>query len=236
MGPAIPTSDRFLYRNQLFQELLAVAGDSCFAGHRVLEIGPKDGQDSLRLASLHPKELVLIDLPEKREMNETWIGKISCQTRYIEANLMYMPEVDFVSLGQFKLIWCTGVLYHNAEQLRFIRKLFRLLDVGGFLVLESATLRLSPALRAGAFVEVHYPETYRNTGTITHLPTKAAIKAWLMMVGFKEIHDSDCYRKFNRSLIGLRYACISKKNAEDDADCYYKYSSLNPRYPFGDSV
>jgi len=26
-------------------------------------------------------------------------------------------------------------------------------------------------LQQGAFVEIHYPQTYRDTGTITHLPS-----------------------------------------------------------------
>ena len=66
-------------------------------------------------------------------------------------------------LGKFRLIWCTGVLYHNAEQLRFLRKLFNLLEDDGYLVLESATLRLSAKLRQGNYVEIFYPQTYRNT-------------------------------------------------------------------------
>ena len=33
-------------------------------------------------------------------------------------------------------MWCTGVLYHNPEQLRFVRQLFDLTAPGGHLVLE----------------------------------------------------------------------------------------------------
>ncbi len=225
-----------MYRVELFQELLTLAGRDYFHRERILEIGPKDGLDSRRLAALKPQELVMIDLPEKRSGNEAWLQEITCPHQYIEANFMYMPNQAYEALGTFRLIWCTGVLYHNAEQLRMLRKLYQLLDPGGYLVLESATLRLTKSLRQGAYVEIHYPETYRDTGTITHLPTVNAIKAWLRMVGFQTTYDSNCYRAYNREVIGQRYACISQKTSEDDADAYYQKSGLNPKYRFGDST
>ena len=232
--PAQP--ERLMYRVELFNELIAIAGQETFQDKRILEIGPKDGLDSKRLASLSPQELVMIDLPEKRSGNEKWLSQIDCPTEYIEANFMYMSPEDQQGLDKFHLIWCTGVLYHNAEQMRLLRKLYLLLEVGGFLVLESATLRGAKSLRNGRFVEIHYPQTYRNTGTITHLPSIGAVKAWLDMVGFKQVHDSQCYQKHNKELIGQRYACICKKQADDEADSYYHVSGLNPNYRFGDST
>ncbi len=234
--PASLRPERLMYRVELFNELLKIAGNEQFFNKRILEIGPKDGLDSKRLANLSPQELIMIDLPEKREGNEQWLNQIDCPKKYIEANLMYMPHEAYQSLGKFHLIWCTGVLYHNAEQMRFLRKLYRLLEIEGHLVLESATLRLAKSLRDGAFVQIHYPETYRNTGTITHLPTANAIKAWLSMVGFKKIHDSICYEKYDRKLVGQRYACICQKSDQDEVDSYYQKSGLNPEYHFGDST
>lgn len=231
-----PLPEPLMYRVVLFDELLNISGKAYFRDSRILEIGPRDGLDSNRLASLQPKELVMIDLPEKREGNEQWLNQITCPSKYIEANLMYMPTQDYDALANFRLIWCTGVLYHNAEQMRMLRKLYRLLEVGGYLVLESATLRLAKSFRSEAYVEIHYPETYRQTKTITHLPTANAIRAWLTMVGFQEIHGSHCYRNYNRSLIGQRYACVCKKNADDKPDVYYQKSGLNPQYRFGDST
>lgn len=228
--------EALMYRKELFGDLLKVAENEYFRETRILEIGPKDGLDSKRLASCSPKELVMIDLPEKRKSNETWLSEVTCKYRYIEGNLMYLSLRDYEALGKFRLIWCTGVLYHNAEQMRLLRKLYRLLEKGGYLVLESATLRLTKSLRDGSYVQIHYPETYRNTATITHLPTVGAIKSWLRMVGFQEIHDSKCYRRYNKNLEDQRYACICKKNDEDESDAYYTKSGLNPKYRFGDST
>lgn len=235
-GP-VERSERLMYRVYLFDELVNLTGRECFQGKRILEIGPKDGLDSKRLASLSPSEFVMIDLPEKSRGVLGWLSDISCMHRYIEANFMYMSEDEYVGLGKFDLIYCTGILYHNTEQLRLLRRIFKLLNSGGYLVLESATARKLPKkLKEGCYVEIHYPKTYRDTGTITHLPTASAIKTWLTMVGFLEIYDSKCHEKDNKSLIDQRMAFICKKTHSDEADSYYGKSGLNPIYRFGDST
>lgn len=231
-GPPEP----LMYRRALFAELEAQVGRDGLRGKRILEIGPRDGLDSLRLAGLAPAELVMIELPEKDAVTAAWRDAIACPHRYIEANLMYLTAEETAGLGRFALIWCTGVLYHNAEQLRMLRKLYKLLEPGGRLVLESATLRGPKALREGSYVAIHYPETYRDTGTITHLPTAKAIHAWLAMVGFTEVAPSDCFAATNPDLVDERMACIARKSGEDDAGIYYGKSGLNPDYAFGDST
>jgi SAM-dependent methyltransferase len=220
-----------MYRVHLFYELCSITKAEWFCGKRILEIGPNDGLDSKRLASLGPSQLVMIELPSKHQGNVKWLPDIKCSHNFIEANFAYMKESI---LGRFDLIWCTGVLYHNAEQMRFLRKLYKLLNVGGYLVLESATLR-KKTLQDGRFVEIYYPQTFRDPSTITHLPTASAIKAWLQMVGFREIYDSKCYEKGNKDLIRQRMACICRKNAEDEGGVYYNYPG-NPSYRYGDST
>lgn len=225
-----------MFRIYLFEELLARVNQAgYFAGKRILEIGPRDGLDSKRLASLQPAGLVMIELPSKRERVATWLADIRCPHQFIEGNFMYLSAEEYTSLGKFDLIWCTGVLYHNPEQLRFLRKLYRLLNIQGYLVLESATVR-TRSLRSGPYVEVFYPQTYRDTGTVTHLPSATAIKAWLQMVGFRDIRDSSCYERENKKLAGTRYACICQKTSDEDGDVYYGKAGLNPAYRFGDST
>jgi SAM-dependent methyltransferase len=235
-GSSAAVREPLMYRVHLFEEFITRAGRQTFRDRRILEIGPRDGLDSRRLASLLPGELVMVDLPEKRGAVAAWLADIACPHRYIEGNFMYLPPEEYASLGRFDLIWCTGVLYHNAEQLRFLRKLYRSLNAGGYLVLESATLRLAESLRGGCYVEIHFPETYRNTGTITHLPSAPAINAWLSMVGFQEIHPSSCFEVENRDLVGQRYACICRKTSEEAGSTYYWKTGLNPEYRFGDAT
>ena len=117
-----------------------------------------------------------------------------------------------------------------------MRKLYKLLEVDGWLVLESSTLRGPSLLRDGAYVQIHYPRAFRDTGTVTHLPTAGAIKAWLSMAGFSEIRDSRCFEKDNPDLVGLRMAWLARKTDEDGSGLYYAKSGLNPAYKLGDNT
>ena len=44
-------------------------------------------------------------------------------------------------------------------------------------------------------VELHWPRQYRDNRTITHLPSRLAIKSWLEMVGFENVAIEDVYSK-----------------------------------------
>ena len=83
-------SERLMYRVYLFEELCTLTDRQTFNGKRILEIGPKDGLDSRRLAALEPNELIMIDLPEKKDMVVEWLTSLQCPNKYIEANFMYM--------------------------------------------------------------------------------------------------------------------------------------------------
>lgn len=139
------------------------------------------------------------------------------------------------ALGTFGLIWCTGVLYHNAEQFRLLRRLHLLAEPGAVLVLESAITR-NPRFRDCPAVEIFWPETYRGTGTVTHLPSKKAIVAWLEMAGWRNIAEVPCYARFNPDVIDQRVALLAERLGETDLGFeYYARSGLNPAYKVGDA-
>lgn len=47
-----------------------------------------------------------------------------------------------------------------------------------------------------AAVELFWPHSYKNVPTITHLPSRQAIKSWLAMVGFSQVNIwEDVYSK-----------------------------------------
>ncbi len=225
----------YAYRFHLFQELIQIYGETSFKGKRFLEIGPKDGEDTARLSSLEPSEYYLFDLPDKSAENEKWIENLKDNQKLIIKNFLYLSQEDYDNLGSFDLIYFTGVLYHNPEQLRFIKKLYDKLNHGGVLVLESATIRNS-YLRNKNLVQIWYPETYRSTTTISHLPSKKAIKSWLKMVGFEKIFDSKCYDKENYNVRNLRYACIAEKRPTDKIETYYKKQIEDSDYFIGGST
>ena len=135
----------------------------------------------------------------------------------------------------FDLIYFTGVLYHNPEQLRFIKKLYDKLNNGGVLVLESATVR-NFLLRKMNLVQVWYPNTYRNTTTISHLPSKKAIRSWLKMVGFSKIYDSKCYNFENYNVKELDMPVLLKNNQMTNLEVYYKKQIENSDFEIGGST
>jgi 2-polyprenyl-3-methyl-5-hydroxy-6-metoxy-1,4-benzoquinol methylase len=198
---------------------------------RVLEIGPKHGKDSLLLSSLGPSELVLIDLPEKHPMIERWLPQIPCHKAYVQGNILYLAEEEYAQLGSFDLVWCLGVLYHNVEQLRLIKRLYDLCEVGGKVVVESATTR-NRKLEKLNVVEIYWPDTYRGVPTITHIPSRLAIKSWFEMVGFREVKIWDIY---SRKLARVRAVLTGVKQATASPYVYYDKSNLNPSYIVGDA-
>jgi SAM-dependent methyltransferase len=211
------------YRELLFAELRAYADGTKL--QRILEIGPKDGQDTRRLLQLEPERLTLIDLPRMREANERWLRQLETERiEYISDNIMYSAAVH--ALEPYDLVWCTGVLYHNPEQLRMVRLLGDLLRPAGVLVLESATIRRR-ALRDKNCVEILYPPSeavkwrYHVSMNVTHLPSARALESWLGMVGFERIVRAECHRKVSVALARHRAAYLATKPLEPKAGTYY---------------
>jgi hypothetical protein len=162
-------------------------------GGRILEIGPKHGLDTRLLATLEPRELVTVDLPEKADEIASWLPEVPI-ARHVEANVLYLSEHERAELGRFDLVWCLGVLYHNVEQLRLLSRLYELTAESGLVVVESATTR-NRILAGRNVVELHWPETYRSVPTITHLPSRRAIASWLEMVGFADVRVREVYSR-----------------------------------------
>jgi SAM-dependent methyltransferase len=181
----------------VFEHLRLAGRLDRFRGGRILEIGPKHGEDSRLLAGLEPAELVLLDLPEKDALVQQWLPGLEalCPTRYVTGNLMYLSPDELGSLGTFDLVWCLGVVYHNVEQLRLLRRLFHLTRTNGLVVVESATTR-NRELEDKNVVEIHWPDLYRGQRTITHLPSRLALKSWLEMVGFADVQIEQVYSRY----------------------------------------
>jgi SAM-dependent methyltransferase len=224
---------RLDYRAFLFEDMQRRLGPG--KPRRVLEIGPKEGDDTRRLVTLAPEKLVLVDLPVQRANVESWLPKLSgAPVEAVFGNIMY--DREFETVEPFDIVWCTGVLYHNPEQLRFVRQLYDLTAPGGLLVIESATAR-RPGTRNANCVEIWHPEDkaasdrYHLSTNITHLPSRRAIESWLDMVGFSEIERSACHRRVLRSLSATRAAYIARRPADDRSGVYYSVAKLD--YPIG---
>ena len=217
------------YRELLFQDLCTkLAGKRPL---RILEIGPRDGEDTKRLLTLRPDVLVLVDLPDKEARVRQWLAELDATSiELIIANIMY--DEKCAALDPFDVVWCTGVLYHNPEQLRMVKRLFDFTRRGGVLVIESATARRRH-LRDENCVEIWHGvsksthSAYHVSVNITHLPSKRAILSWLRMVGFGDIRSSDCLRRILRRLGRDRAAFIAQRPEHDVTATYYSIAGLD---------
>ncbi len=176
-----------------------LAADGFFAElerPRVLEIGPKHGQDSRLLATLEPAELVLVERPTKHDLVADWLPEIErlCPTRLIELDLLDLEPAALAELGQFDLVWCLGVLYHNDEPVGLLERLHDLTRPGGLFVLETSLTRNLWLARKNV-VEIHWPKTFRG-GRVTQLPSRRAVASWLEIVGFRDVRPVDVYSWF----------------------------------------
>ncbi len=223
------------YRKYLFEDLLSKNPEGYFENKRILEIGPRDGLDTFRLEKLKPKEIIIFDLPDKTQNNLKWMKKLNVNYKFVEKNFMYISKKEYEELGKFDLIYFTGVLYHNPEQLKFLYKLYEKLNDNGSLVLESATTRKRSLVNKN-IVEIYFPKTYRNTSTVTHLPSKKAINSWLQMVGFSNIFISSCYDFENLNIKKFRHAVIAIKKNDDLPSVYYSNQISKSDYFIGGST
>ena len=206
------------YRAYLFHDLLAYVGTE-FHPKRILEIGPKDGQDSYRLLRLTPLSLTLLDLPTREASNVVWRDPLTKYARYCAIRVDYISAditTHALPANTYDLIWCTGVLYHVKEQLPLIRSLYDALTPGGVLILESATIR-NPFLRWFNCVQLLWPfnervkQWYHLSKNVTHLPSQKAIVSWLEMAGFGSITQSTCHAKVSWKLARTRTAYLARK-------------------------
>lgn len=217
------------YRELLFHDLRRkLAGQRPL---RILEIGPRDGEDTKRLLTLNPDVLVLVDLPDKEARVRQWLAELAAPNiELIVANIMY--DDGCATLDPFDVVWCTGVLYHNPEQLRMIKRLFDFTRRGGILVIESATARRRH-LRDENCVEIWFGvpkathSAHHVSVNVTHLPSKRAVLSWLGMVGFEDICASDCLHRVLRKLGRDRAAFIAQRPQHDVKAAYYAIAGLD---------
>jgi len=177
----------------VFQVLRTRGLFASLEGARILEIGPKHGEDSRLLASLRPRELVLVERPVKHDLVLEWLPEVQalCPTRLVESDLLDLDGPALGELGHFDLVWCLGVLYHNDEPVGLLRRLYDLCRPAGRLVLETSLTRNLRLARKNV-VEVHWPETFRG-GRVTHLPSRRAVESWLEIAGFRDVEPTDVY-------------------------------------------
>lgn len=107
--------------------------------------------------------------------------------------------------------------------------------------MESATTR-NPKLMHENCVEVIFPMTpefkQKNhiSSNVSHLPSRKAMRAWMEMVGFENIQDSNCFDSTSAALAKTRAAFLARKPLAGKTGRYYTILKEGGGYEIGKSV
>lgn len=168
----------------MYHELSKIEYD--FQDKLVLEVGPKHGLHTEFIDKCgQPKSITCVELSSKESHINQWRNRI-----FSPFNIVYNDLLKYESDQKFDFVLFAGVLYHNNEQLRLLKKLRSMSNDNTIMVFESSTTR-NKDLQDKNVIEVHWPERFRNVSTIIFHPSKQACKSMLEMSGWEIISSSD---------------------------------------------
>ena len=182
----------------------------------VIEIGPKHGLHTMLTDVHNPRSITCVELPSKKDAINKWIHHIKSPVIF-----NYCDLLRFQATKSFDLVFFCGVLYHNNEQLRLLKKLHSMANDDALMVFESSVSR-NPSLQGLNAIEVCWPERFRSVETIIFHPSKMACKSLLEIAGWDVIASSDDHADL---ALDTRVALICRKSnrklttyAEGDVD------------------
>jgi tRNA (mo5U34)-methyltransferase len=144
-------------------------------GKTVADIGCNNGYYMFRMLEENPKELVGFDPSPLYKTQFDFIN------HFIKSEIVYellgVEHLEFYG-KKFDTIFCLGVLYHRSDPVAMLKSLFRGLEDGGELILDTFYIDgddemvLSPA------------SSYSKIPNIYFVPTIPALKNWCLRAGF----------------------------------------------------
>ena len=159
---------------------------------RILEVGPKFGHHSRYLASLGPRELVLLDLA--RDVDHGYVAGLPCQARLVIDNVLTTTDVT----GPFDLIVCLGVLYHNVEPFRLLARLWSLAAPDATLILETTLTSLERLDEGDAVFEVRWRPGREGNYV---LPSRCAVWTALAMTGWIDVRWYAAFQSIENAML-----------------------------------
>jgi len=155
------------------------------SGKDVLEIGPKHGIHTRWISSQNPKSITCIELEHKLQLIQSWENQVP------NLEIIYEDFLTWKTNKKFDVILFAGVIYHNTEQLRMLKKLKSLSkDKNTIMFFESSTVRI-PELYDKNIIQVYWPERYNDLPTGLFWPSKKACISMLEMSGWEILKTSD---------------------------------------------
>ncbi len=142
------------------------------------DIGCNNGYYMFRMLTQKPKKIVGFDPSPLTFMQFEFINKFVKSDIVFE--LLGIEHVEFYE-HKFDTLFCLGVLYHRSDPVGSLKSLFKSLNRGGELILDTFMIDgkedicLTPK------------ERYSKIPNIYFIPTINALKNWCYRAGFKEV-------------------------------------------------
>ena len=150
---------------------------------RVLDVGCGNGYFALRILGDGARMVVGID------PTLLFVFQFFAINHFLRAAAIHLLPLRLHELpeaqNRFDTTFSMGVLYHQRDPLEHLAQLRQTLRPGGELVLETLII-------PGTKILVREPENrYARMRNVWHLPTRAAVEAWLRESGFRDIRLVD---------------------------------------------
>lgn len=142
------------------------------------DIGCNNGYYLFRMLSQKPKKLIGFD------PSAIYYSQFQFLNHFIKSDIVYellgVEHVEFYE-HKFDTLFCLGVLYHRSDPVAMLKSLFKGLNMGGELILDTfmidgeAEMCLTPKDR------------YSKIPNIYFVPTVNALKNWCYRAGFESV-------------------------------------------------
>jgi len=142
------------------------------------DIGCNNGYYLFRMLSHHPKKLIGFD------PSAIYYSQFMFLNHFVKSEIVYeLLGVEHVAHYEhrFDTLFCLGVLYHRSDPVAMLKSLFKGLNKGGELILDTfmiegeAEMCLTPR------------ERYSKIPNIYFIPTVSALKNWCFRAGFATV-------------------------------------------------
>jgi len=142
------------------------------------DIGCNNGYYLFRMLSQEPKKLIGFD------PSATYYSQFQFINHFIGSDIVYeLLGVEHVEFYEYKFdtLFCLGVLYHRSDPVAMLKSLFKGLNKGGELILDTFMIDgeeeicLTPRDR------------YSKIPNIYFIPTINALKNWCLRAGFESV-------------------------------------------------
>ncbi len=142
------------------------------------DIGCNNGYYLFRMMEDNPKRLIGFD------PSAITYCQFKFLDHFIESNITYellgVEHVEFYE-HKFDTLFCLGVLYHRSDPIGMLKSLFKGLNEGGELLLDTFMIEGEEELCLTP------RDRYSKMANIYFIPTVSALKNWCYRAGFEEV-------------------------------------------------